>query len=76
MDLVDRYLQTVAKALPEAQREDIIRELSEDIRHDFSSVELKRPTSPLQRHFFHLPVAIVYSVGRGDADFLVDQIGT
>ena len=32
MDLVDRYLKAVAKALPEAQREDIIRELSEDIR--------------------------------------------
>jgi hypothetical protein len=34
MDLVDRYLKTVAKALPEAQREDIIRELSEDIRSE------------------------------------------
>ena len=34
MNLVDRYLKTVAKALPEAQREDIIRELSEDIRSE------------------------------------------
>ena len=34
MDLVDRYLRAVAKALPEQQREDIIRELSEDIRSE------------------------------------------
>jgi hypothetical protein len=34
MDLLDRYLKAVAKALPEAQREDIIRELSEDIRSE------------------------------------------
>ena len=34
MDLVDRYLKAVAKALPEPQREDIIRELSEDIRSE------------------------------------------
>ena len=31
MDLLDRYLNAVSKGLPEAQREDIIRELSEDI---------------------------------------------
>jgi len=34
MDLVDRYLKAVEKALPEGQREDIIRELSEDIRSE------------------------------------------
>jgi len=34
MDLVDRYLKAVAKALPEAQREDIIRELTEDIQSE------------------------------------------
>lgn len=34
MNLVDRYLKAVAKALPEKQREDIIRELSEDIRSE------------------------------------------
>ena len=34
MNLVDRYLKAVAKALPEAQREDIVRELSEDIRSE------------------------------------------
>ena len=45
MNLVDRYLKTVAKALPEAQREDIIRELSEDIRSEMEDKqsELRRP---------------------------------
>jgi hypothetical protein len=32
MDLVDSYVRAVAKALPQEQREDISRELSEDIR--------------------------------------------
>lgn len=39
MDLVDKYLRAVAKALPEAQREDIIRELSEDIRSEMEERE-------------------------------------
>lgn len=34
MDLVDSYVKAVAKALPEEQREDIIGELSEDIRSE------------------------------------------
>ena len=34
MDLVERYVKAVAKALPEAQREDIIGELTEDIRSE------------------------------------------
>jgi hypothetical protein len=34
MDLVDSYVRTVAQVLPEAQREDISRELSEDIRSE------------------------------------------
>lgn len=34
MDLVDRYLKAVESALPEAHREDIVRELSEDIRSE------------------------------------------
>jgi len=34
MDLVDSYVRAVAKALPEEQREDISRELSEDIRSE------------------------------------------
>ena len=32
MELVDRYLKTVGSYLPKAQKDDIIRELSEDIR--------------------------------------------
>jgi hypothetical protein len=45
MNLVDRYLKAVAKALPEAQREDIVRELSEDIRSEMEDKagELGRP---------------------------------
>ena len=45
MDLLDRYLNVVSKGLPEAQREDIIRELSEDIRSemDEKEAELRRP---------------------------------
>lgn len=34
MDLVDRYVSAVSKGLPEEQREDITRELSEDIRSE------------------------------------------
>ena len=45
MELMDRYLKAVAKALPEAQREDIIRELSEDIRSEMEdrARDLGRP---------------------------------
>lgn len=45
MDLVDRYARAVAKALPEAQRDDIIGELSEDIRSEIEDKqrELDRP---------------------------------
>ena len=51
MDLVDRYLKAVAKALPEAQREDIIRELSEDIRSEMEDKqsELGRPLTEAEQ---------------------------
>ena len=39
MDVVDRYLKAVEKALPERQRGDIIRELSEDIRSEMEDKE-------------------------------------
>jgi hypothetical protein len=42
MDLVDRYVRAVAKALPEAQREDIIGELSEDIRSEMEDRETEQ----------------------------------
>lgn len=45
MDLVDSYVKAVAKALPEGQREDIVGELSEDIRSEMEDKqrELGRP---------------------------------
>ncbi|MGC2526332.1 MAG: hypothetical protein WA639_01190 [Candidatus Acidiferrum sp.] len=47
MDLIDSYVKAVAKALPEGQREDIVGELSEDIRSeiDDKQKELGRPLS-------------------------------
>ena len=51
MDLVDRYLRAVAKTLPEAQREDIIHELSEDIRSEMEEREdgLGRPLTEAEQ---------------------------
>ena len=51
METVDRYLKAVAKALPEAQREDIIRELSEDIRSEMEDKqsELGRPLTETEQ---------------------------
>lgn len=51
METVDRYLKAVAKALPEAQREDIIRELSEDIRSEMEDKqsELGRPLTEAEQ---------------------------
>lgn len=45
MDWVDRYLRAVAKALPAEQRDDIVSELSEDIRSEIEDKEnqLGRP---------------------------------
>ena len=51
MDLLDRYLNAVRKGLPEAQREDIIRELSEDIRSEMEDEEaaLGRPLAEAEQ---------------------------
>ena len=48
MDLVESYLNAVAKALPEEQRTDIIGELSEDIRSEMEERQkaLGRPLTP------------------------------
>ena len=45
MELLESYLKAVGKGLPEAQREDILRELSDDIRAEMEekSAELGRP---------------------------------
>ena len=51
MNLLDRYLNAVAKGLPVAQREDIIRELSEDIRSEMEDkeAELRRPLTEAEQ---------------------------
>ena len=51
MELVNRYLKAVAKALPEAQREDIIGELTEDIRSEMEDrqKELGRPLTEAEQ---------------------------
>jgi len=51
MQLLDGYLKAVAKGLPTAQREDIIRELSEDIRAEMNEkqAELGRPLSDTEQ---------------------------
>jgi hypothetical protein len=45
MELLDRYLKAVGKYLPDAQRDDILKELSEDIRSEMEDKEseLQRP---------------------------------
>jgi tRNA U54 and U55 pseudouridine synthase Pus10 len=45
MELVDRYLKTVGSYLPKEQKEDILRELSENIRSEIEDkeAELGRP---------------------------------
>jgi hypothetical protein len=51
MQLLDNYLKAVAKGLPADQREDIVRELSEDIRTemDEKAAELRRPLSEAEQ---------------------------
>jgi hypothetical protein len=47
MEILDRYLQTVKSALPDAHRDDIVNELSEDIHSEIEEKEsgLGRPLS-------------------------------
>lgn len=83
MDLVDKYLKAVAKALPEAQREDIIRELSEDIRSEMEEREerLGRPLtgaeqqSMLKQHGNPLLLAASYRQDRRTVAFGRQLIG-
>jgi len=51
MELLDRYLIAVGQNLPKPQRDDIIRELSENIRSQFEDkeVELGRPLSEVEQ---------------------------
>lgn len=83
MDLVDKYLKAVGKALPEAQREDIIRELSEDIRSEMEEREegLGRPLteaeqqSVLKQHGNPLLLAASYRQDRPTVAFGRQLIG-
>jgi hypothetical protein len=54
MDLVDSYVRAVAKALPQEQRDDISRELSEDIRSEMEDRqrELGRELTPAEQQAF------------------------
>jgi hypothetical protein len=51
MELLNRYLNAFGKGLPGAQREDIIRELSEDIRSEMEDkeAELRRPLTEAEQ---------------------------
>jgi len=51
MELLDRYLVAVGQKLPKPQRDDIIRELSENILSQFEDkeVELGRPLSEAEQ---------------------------
>jgi len=65
MELLDRYLNAVRSCLPEAQRDDIINELSENLRSQIEDQEasLGRPLTEaeveaiLKRHGHPLLVA-------------------
>jgi hypothetical protein len=51
MELLDRYLKAVGKCLPEAQREDILKEIADDIRSEIEEreAELGRPLTEVEQ---------------------------
>src|SRR5215475_15534214 len=83
MQLLDRYLKNLAKLLPTGQREDIIRELSEDIQSEMEDKEseLSRPLTEaeqlelLKRRGTPLHVAAGYSQNKGTLAFGPQLIG-
>jgi hypothetical protein len=83
MDLVDRYVRAVAKALPETQREDIIGELTEDIRSEMEDRqrELGRPLTNeevetlLKKRGNPLLIAAKYRQDHGSVSFGPQLIG-
>ena len=83
MQLLDRYLKNLAKLLPTGQREDIIRELSEDIQSEMEDKEseLSRPLTEaeqlelLKRRGTPLQVAAGYSQNKGTLAFGPQLIG-
>lgn len=72
MDLLERYLQAVRTYLPKSQQDDIVKELSENLRSqmDDSESELGRPLSDtevgemLKKHGHPLVVAMRYRQSR------------
>jgi len=83
MEPLDRYLSNLAKLLPADQREDILRELSEDIRSEFEDKEseLGRPLTEaeqlavLKRRGNPLQVAAGYTPNQGTLAFGPQIIG-
>jgi hypothetical protein len=83
MEILDRYLKTVASALPEAQRDDIIQELSENIHSEIEDKEseLGRPLNEaelealLKRHGHPLLVASRYRQDQRSFSFGRQLIG-
>jgi hypothetical protein len=83
MQPVDRYLNNLAKLLPADQREDILRELSEDIRSEIEDKEssLGRPLTEaeqfalLKRRGNPLQVAAGYTSNKGVLAFGPQWIG-
>src|ERR1700757_418263 len=80
MNPLERYLKSLSKLLPADQREDILRELSEDIRSeiDDKESELGRPLSEaeqlelLKRRGNPLQVAAGYTDNKGTLAFGTD----
>ncbi len=84
MDLVDRYVNSVRTFLPRAQQEDIVKELSENIRAEMEDreAELGRPLTEdeqeaiLQQHGHPMLVAGRYQPNQGSVVFGRQLIGT
>lgn len=83
MEILDRYLASVRSCLPEAQRDDIVNELSENIRSQIEDQEsgLARPLSEeevgaiLKQHGHPLVVAARYRQNQGSLSFGPEIIG-
>src|SRR5260221_454491 len=83
MQPLDRYLSNLAKLLPADQREDILRELSEDIRSEMEDKEseLGRPLTEaeqleiLRRRGNPLQVAAGFAENKGTLAFGPQLIG-
>ena len=83
MEILDRYLKTVASALPLAQRYDIVRELSENIHSEIEDKEseLGRPLTEaeveaiIKRHGHPLVVASRYRQDQRSFSFGRQLIG-